>query len=142
MFGRYRKKPAQERPLAVDATLERSLATVEEAIRSFLDDPIDGRRKGLVALEELDLQTHASVAFGENVIGSGAVGNSTKFSVIGETSANPIAEAVPATDFQAQIALVRAAKEAVVDRGHDKLLVLRDADASLAAVRTGTQAAP
>jgi len=136
MFGQGRNRHPEEKELAVDAALERVLSAAEQAIELFLENPTDSRHQELVsALEEVDRQTEASDAFSESVVGSGAVGYSTKFSVIGETSANPIGEEVPTSVFQAQIALVRAAKNAAADRTEDKISTLRRANGTLAGLR-------
>jgi hypothetical protein len=137
MFGdRSRNRHIGERPLAVDATLERALTAVEQSIKPFLLDPAGGPREALVtALHQLDCQTYASDAFSENVIGSGAVGEVNKFSIIGEASANPIAEEVETAVFQAQIALVRAAKDAAVEQTPETISELRRVNATLTALR-------
>jgi hypothetical protein len=141
MFGHGSKyRHAEERSLAVDTTLEGDLTDVEQSIQSFLANPTENRRKELrTVLEQLDDQTDSSDYFSENVIGSGALGYATKFSVIGETSPNPIAEDVPATVFQAQIALVKAAKDAVVEQTESRLIALRKANEALETLRALTK---
>ena len=49
MFGR-RKRKHDEEDVAVDATLELDLGTVEESVEAYLQGPSDERRKALLAV--------------------------------------------------------------------------------------------
>jgi hypothetical protein len=136
MFGRQRRQGDGEEELEVDATLESDLDAVEVLIESYLKDPSAGLREQLLAaLERLDQQIAASDSYEGGVARSGAWGYAAKGSVIGETSDVPIAEAVPASEFRAQTALVKAAKREVSSPTTASLAELRAANDALAASR-------
>ncbi len=141
MFGRHGKqRTAEEQDLAVDAHLEQDLWAAEQSILSYLADPGESRRQDLLsALERLDDQIDLSDAYDSNIVGSGAIGLATKFSVIGETSSYPISEEVPSAEFQAQQVLIKAAKGAVSQPGSETLAALRTASAALTALRAADQ---
>jgi hypothetical protein len=140
MLGDRHQDRKTEEPLTVDANLEQDLFSVERCVQAYLEDGTEHRRQELLtALEQLDDQTQSSDAFSENVLGSGALGYATKFSVIGETNTNPIAEEVPAAVFQAQIALVKAAKVAVAGQTVGGLAELHEANSALAGARAETE---
>jgi hypothetical protein len=126
----------QDDEVAVDATLERTLGTTEEAIAMYLQDPSPARRAQLLAaLETLDQQIDSSDAYESSTIGSGAFGYSTKGSVIGETSSVSAAEEIPGAELRAQMGLVKAAKDEVRAPRAETLARLRAAQHALAAVR-------
>jgi hypothetical protein len=122
--------------LAVDVNLEQDVGAAEQSIQSYLANPGEGQRKDLLAvLERLDSQIDLSDSYDSSIIGSGALGLATKFSVIGETNSSPMAEQVPSAEFQAQVVLVKAAKSAVTRPNSDTLAALQTASAALAALR-------
>ena len=121
----------------VDAALASHLAAVEEAVSAYLRDPSDGlRNQLLLALEALDEQVNQSDAYESSVVGSGALGFSSKGSVIGETSAASAAEEIPEAELQAQTLLIRAAKQEVTTPSPEHLAVLGAAQQQLAVRRS------
>jgi hypothetical protein len=89
----------------------------------------------LVALEHLDHQIDASDWYEGSIARSGAWGYPGKGSVIGETGDVPIVEEVPGGEFQAQIALIKAAKREISNPNAASLAILRAANEALAACR-------
>ena len=63
------------------------------------------------------------------MVGSGALGFSSKGSVVGETSAASVAEEIPEAEWQAQTVLIRAAKQEVTTPTPDHLAALSAAHA-------------
>jgi hypothetical protein len=123
--------------VAVDVTLESDLASAEEAIEAYLAGPSADRRNHLVAeLERLDRHIDDSDAYESSVIGSGAVGFSSKGAVIGETSSASVAEEVPESVLRAQTALIKAAKREVAAPTAGTLADLRAAALDLSAARS------
>ena len=100
------------------------------------------RNQLLVALEALDEQINQSDAYESSVVGSGALGFSAKGSVVGETSASPLAEEIPEAELQAQTMLIRAAKLEVTSPSDDHLAALREAERTLATLRNSTPPLP
>jgi hypothetical protein len=143
VFGHREKHPrTEEQALSVDVELEHDIGGVEHAIGTYLRSPSDSLRDDLLAaLQRLDDQIDFSDAFDRNVTGSGAFGFATTFSVVGETSSNPMAGEVPGTEFRAQAALVKAAKKEVAAPTPDTLAGLRAAGVALDAVRARGSAA-
>lgn len=136
MFGRHKRH--HEEDVAVDATLELDLGSVEEAIEAYLQDPSDERRKALLAvLERLDQHLHDSDAYESSTITSGALGYADKGAVLGETTNASAAEEVPESVFQAQIALIKAAKREVSGATPETLADLRTAHQALATAMDG-----
>ena len=122
--------------VAVDATLELSLGTVEEATDAYLQDPSSSLRTQLLAvLESLDQVIDSSDAYESSSIGSAAFGYSTKGTVIGETSSGSAAEEIPGAELRAQMVLIKAAKDDVRAPSSDTLSALRAASHALAVVR-------
>lgn len=129
MFGRRGKlQPDREEEIEVDVDLEQDISLVGQAVESYLLNPNESLRKDLLAaLEELDDQLaegdeyHARVRIGR--LGSSAVG---------ATSDSSMSEGVPSAEFQAQVALVKAAKNAVTRLTPDTLADLRAASDALA----------
>jgi hypothetical protein len=137
MFGRHKKKVgAGDTHIPVDATLEGDIAQVEQSVSDYLNDPTDdSRRVLLAALERLDARTDQSDAYGESVIGSGALGYASKGEVLGETGIDSVVDEVPSAELTAQFDLVRAAKEEVRGPTATSLAVLRSASSALAEAR-------
>ena len=112
MFGRRAKgQPDHEQEVDVDVTLERDISLVEQAVESYLQNPNESLRKDLlVALEELDDQ----IAQGDDYHGQLVFPFAAPVSaVVGATSPSSVGEQMPSDKFQAQVALVKAAKNAV-----------------------------
>ncbi len=121
----------QER--AVDAGLELVITDIVRAVGEYLRDPTEGRRDDLTALlKRLDDQLDAADAQASR-FSTAMVGASPDLPVVGATSSNPIAEEVPDAEFQAQVAVVKAAKRAVGAPSPDATAALRLAHAALAA---------
>ena len=137
MFGRHKEKAGGgDSRIPVDATLEGDIAQVEQSVADYLSNPTDdSRRVLLAALESLDARTDQSDAYGESVIGSGALGYASKGEVLGETGIDSVVDEVPSAELTAQFDLVKAAKEEV--RGHSAatLAALRSASRALAEAR-------
>jgi hypothetical protein len=144
MFGHHDKdRPEGGQELAVDAHLEQDVGAVEQAIGAYLQDPADGPRRQLLGvLEQLDDQ----VAQGDAYDASGArfpvFGGAPRGTALGETGPYPIVEEVPGAEFEAQVALVKAAKNEVTAPSPGTLGALRSAWATLAAVRGQEPPAP
>ena len=122
--------------VAVDTTLELDLGAVEDSVESYLtDQSATSRQQLLTALAGLDQQIERSDAYEGSVIGSGAVGSSTKGSIIGETSNFSAAQEIPEAELRAQMGLVKAAKDEVTAPTPETLTQLRAAREVLAALR-------
>ncbi len=136
MLGRGRHQTGEDEDVAVDASLELDIETVEQSIEAYLkNSSVDLRNELLAALERLDQQIANSDAYESSVIGSGAVGYSTKGSVFGETgSASPVEE-IPESVLRAQMLVIKAAKREVTAPTPDTLADLRAANQALFAVR-------
>ncbi len=133
MFGRRAKGQAEtEQEVEVDVSLELDISVVEQAIDNYLQYPNESLRKDLLAaLEELDGQLAEGDAYHARlrmVVPESAV--------IGATSNSSVGEEMPATKFQAQVALVKAAKRAVTQLTSDTLADLQECNEALAAWRT------
>ena len=144
MFGRRKKgSAADQAAVAVDADLERDIGAVETAVEACLADPSNAAKGGLLAaLERLDRQIDRSDAYDGSIAGSGIFGYSTKFSVIGETGNNSMAEEVPSTVLRSQVALVKAAKDWVRGPKADTMAALRTSMTALTALRSHQPADP
>jgi hypothetical protein len=135
MSGDHGRGPSDEE-VQVDVTLEDDLARVEQAVDAYIRNPDDSLRKSLVGtLETLDQQLAWSDDFEGSVISAGALGYGSKGQVIGETNIAPIADDVRGTEFEAQVTLVKAAKDEVRKANAKSLEALRSASAALAANR-------
>jgi hypothetical protein len=122
----------------VDFHLELDLADVEATVSSFLQNPTDGPRKALLAeLDKLDAQIDLGDTYAASIVDSGVLGQSPKGDVLGQTSSNSLVEPVPGELLQAQVGLVRAAKDVVRGRGLDAgaLTDLRAASDALQALQ-------
>jgi hypothetical protein len=137
MFGRHKKNAdGGAVPISVEATLEGDIDQVERSVADYLGDPTDESRQLLLAaLQELDAQADQSDAYGEAVIGSGALGCASKGEVLGETSIDSVVDEVPSAELTAQLDLVRAAKEEVRGPTPGTFAGLRAARAALAGAR-------
>jgi len=129
--------------IAVDISLASDLHAVEASVASYVKDPsAAARNQLLVALEALDERINQSDAYESSVAGSGALGFSSKGSVVGETSAASIAEEIPEAEWQAQTILIRAAKQEVTTPSPDHLAALSAAHQALAAARSSSPSTP
>jgi hypothetical protein len=137
MSGRH-KKPSEggHEQTLVDAVLEADIAQIEQSIARYLQDPTDARRQSLLAvLEKLDDQASRSDAYEDSIVGSAAWGYASKGEVLGETSMAPVVDEVPDAELEAQVALVRAAKNEVRRPTSDTFAALRIASAELGTIR-------
>jgi hypothetical protein len=125
-----------DRDVPVDATLARLLDDVEREVDGYLErqDP-DQLRALADALARLDAQTADSDAWIAGVTNTASWGIDPKGTVIGETGNAPIVEDVPSAELNAQIELVKAAKELIREATPQSLGVLIDARAALDALR-------
>jgi hypothetical protein len=136
MFGRRKQQGDENEEIAVDATLESDLASVEQWIDVYLKDPsVDSRKTLLGVLERLDNQIDLSDAYENSAIGSAAFGYSSKGSVIGETSSASAAEDIPESVLRAQTILIKAAKREVTAPTPETLADLRAASQAFSAER-------
>jgi len=134
---RHSKQPSRdEASIPVDATLEGDIAQVEKSVADYLQSPTDATRQSLVrALEALDAQTDQSDGYGSSVIGSAALGYASKGAVLGETGLDSVVDDVPSAELNAQLALVRAAKDEVRGPTPNTFTALQVAVQSLAGTR-------
>src|SRR3974390_3632452 len=122
MFGRPDEReqgpraPSREggEELDVDAGLVEAPAEVQQTVTTYLDIPSEGARRDLLAsLEQLDAQLARSDDYTSAPrFSPGAVGYVTN-APIGATSQNPVVDELPSGVFQAQVALVKAAKQEI-----------------------------
>jgi hypothetical protein len=137
MSERHDHGTGDDEDVAVDATLESYLSSVEESIGVYLENPsADLRHDLLVVLERLDQRIDDSDAYESSVIGSGAFGYPGRGTVIGETGRASVAEEVPESVLRAQMTLIKAAKREVAAPTADTLAGLRAAARDLSAART------
>jgi hypothetical protein len=142
MTGHHPDDPDPEQLVTVDVALEQDIGDAERAIEVYLHSPNDGSRHGLLlVLERLDRQIDLGDAYESTVVGSGALGYSTKGSVVGETSSTSAAEDIPGLELHLQTELIKAAKKEVTGPTSDTLAALRSASQELAAFRNGSPAA-
>jgi hypothetical protein len=140
MFGHHKQQgPPAAQEVEVDTTLELDLATVEQAIGSYLGQPTPDRRRSMVIeLEKLDAQIDRSDTYENSIVDSAVFGITTKYSVVGETSSPPIADEVAGVELGAQMTLVKAAKDEARGPTPDTLAALRTAWAAPCALRPPT----
>jgi len=137
MFGRQKHQTDEDEKISVDATLELDLGAVEQSIEAYLNDPSEELRTQLLAvLERLDQHIDRSDAYERSVIGSGAIGYSSKGSVIGETGSVSPAEDIPESVLRAQTVLIKAAKREVTAPTPDTFADLRAANQALSTERS------
>ena len=136
MLGRGNHQTGEDEDVAVDASLELDIEAVEESVEAYLkNSSVDLRNELLAVLERLDQQIANSDAYEASVIGSGAVGYSTKGSVFGETSSASPVEEIPESVLRAQMLVIKAAKREVTVPTPDTLADLRAANQALFAAR-------
>jgi len=137
MFGRRKRGGArQDQVMAVDVHLEDHIRAIEDLVGGYLQNPQDqATRYALAAeLDKLDDQTARADAYGNfrSVLVRYQVPRSW---LIGATSDTSIGEDVPSAEFKAQVALVKAAKNAICDTTAEAQSALQRADDDLAEVR-------
>jgi hypothetical protein len=136
-FGRRKRGGAsQDEVMAVDVQLEDHIRTIEGLVGDYLRSPQDeATRRALSAeLQKLDDQTARADAYSNfrAVLVRYQVPRSP---VIGATSDTSIGEDVPSAEFKAQVALVKAAKDAIRDTTAEAQPALQRANDELAEVR-------
>jgi hypothetical protein len=136
-FGRRKRGGAsQDQVMAVDVQLEDHIRTIEGLVGGYLQNPQDeaARQALLTELEEFDDQTARADAYSNfrAVLVRYQVPRSP---LIGATSDTSIGEDVPGAEFQAQVALVKAARNAIRDTTAEAQSALRRANDELAEVR-------
>jgi hypothetical protein len=125
-----------DRSVPVDATLQRELRAVERDVDAYLQHQTSEHLHALEeALARLDAQTADSDAWIAGVTNTASWGVDPKGTVIGETGNFPVAEDVPGAEFNAQIELVKAAKQVVQNATPQTLGALQEARAALDALR-------
>jgi hypothetical protein len=134
---RAKGQPDPEQDIEVDVTLEQDISLVEQAVESYLQNPNESLRKELLAaLEELDDQ----IAQGDDYHGRLEYPFAAPVStVVGATNPSSVGEQMPSDEFQAQVALVKAAKNAVTRLTPDTLADLQVASEALAEWRSSDQ---
>ena len=129
-----------DQPVAVDEGLEQAIEGVEAAVDAYLDTASSDRRDALVSaighLDEL-VALGDDYTFRRTTTGWGS-GVSPGASVLGARDSTPIAEELPTRVLQAQLALVRWAKDALADGGPTAWEALRSAAQDLTSARTLT----
>jgi hypothetical protein len=136
VFGRHRSNKGENVQVPVDATLEGDIDQVEQSVANYLRAPTEASRHSLlVVLETLDAQADRGDAYGSSVIGSAALGYSSKGAVIGETGLDSVVDEVPGAELTAQFTLVKAAKDEVRGPTAATFAVLQAALAALAGAR-------
>ena len=127
---------SQDQAMAVDVQLEDDIRKIEGLVGGYLRSPQDeATRQALLAeLEKLDDQTARADAYSNfrSVLVRYQVPRSW---VIGATSDTSTAEDVPSAEFKAQVALVKAAKNAIRDTTAEAQSALQRANDELAEVR-------
>jgi hypothetical protein len=122
--------------MAVDIQLEDHIRTIEDLVDGYLRSPQDEatRQTLLAELEKFDDQTARADAYSnlKSVLVRYQVPRSW---LIGATSDTSIGEDVPGAEFKAQVALVKAAKDAVRDTTVEAQSALQRANDELAEVR-------
>ena len=136
-FGRGKRGGAsQDQVMAVDVELEDHVRRIEGLVGGYLRSPQDeATRQALLAeLEKLDDQTARADAYSNfrAVLVRYQVPRSP---LTGATSDTSIGEDVPGAEFQAQVALVKAARNAIRDTTAEAQSALHRANDELAEVR-------
>ena len=136
-FGRRKRGGAsRDQVVAVDVQLEDHIRTIEDLAGGYLRSPQDqATRQALVAgLEEFDDQVARADAYSNfrSVLVRYQVPRSW---LMGATSDTSIGEDVPGAEFEAQVAVVKAAKDAVGDTTAEAQSALQRANDELAQVR-------
>jgi hypothetical protein len=134
-------RASDNRTVEVDEGLEARLVDVESAVVSYLVRITETSRDDLASvLTALDADTSASDAFRSHLNAvatmTGMVGLGTSsLQVYGQTRRFPVVNQVPLPVFQAQVALVRAAKTEIFDRSPETLDALESTNEQLAEMR-------
>jgi hypothetical protein len=129
-------RTGDDNPVPVDRTLEEAIQDVEVAVDAHLSAPSTGHRNDLVAaLGRLDQLTSLGDIYQSRIMSSGLMGTALPSTVLGARSDAPMAEDIPRSEMQAQIALVRAAKDECAGGGSATQSALRDAVSRLAEAR-------
>ena len=136
-FGRRKRGGAgQDQVMAVDVQLEDHIRKIEDLVGGYLQSPQDeaARQALLAELEEFDDQTARADAYSNfrSVLVRYQVPRSW---LIGATSDTSIGEDVPSAEFKAQVALVKAAKDAICNTTAEAQSALQRANDELAEVR-------
>jgi hypothetical protein len=122
--------------MAVDVQLEEHLRNIEGLVGGYLRSPRDeATRQALLAeLEKLDDQAARADAYSDfkGVLVRYQVPRSPLVGATGDTSTG---EDVPRAEFRAQVALVKAARNAIRDTTAEALSALHRANDELAEVR-------
>lgn len=135
-------RPRDDRTVEVDEGLEAGLVDVESAVVSYLVRITDASRDSLAsALQAIDAETSASDDFRSrlnavaSLTGMAGLGTSS-LDVFGQTRRFPVVNQVPLPVFQAQVALVRAAKSEIREPSPATLDALESTNEQLAAMRS------
>ena len=121
-----------DRVVPVDATLAQLLRALESEVDAYLQHQTSEHLRALEdAVARLDAQTADSDAWIAGVTNTASWGVDPKGTVIGETGNFPIAEDVPGAELNAQIELVKAAKQVVHDDTPQTVSALTQARAAL-----------
>jgi len=136
-WRRARNGPlSQDQVMPVDVQLEDDIGKIEGLVGGYLRSPQDEvtRQALLAELDKLDDQTARADAYGNfrSVLVRYQVPRSW---VIGATSDTSTAEDVPSAEFRAQVALVKAAKNAIRETTAEAQSALQRANDDLAEVR-------
>jgi hypothetical protein len=136
-FGRRKRGGAsQDQVMAVDVQLEDHIREIEGLVGGYLRSPQDAatRQALLAELEKFDDQTARADAYSNfrSVLVRYRVPRSW---LIGATSDTSIGEDVPGAEFRAQVALVKAARNAIRDTTAEAQAALQRANDELAEVR-------
>jgi hypothetical protein len=128
------EQPGGEQEVDVELTLEIDISGVAKAVDEYPDSPTDSSRKSLLTeLEKLDAQTELSDAYHGGL--DFPLGPPQSW-VVGATSDVPVPEYIPASEFEAQVTLVKAAKIEVTRPTPEALADLRAARQALAVWNT------
>jgi hypothetical protein len=134
-------QPRDDRTIEIEEGLEARLVDVESAVVSYLVRITEATRAELAtALQALDAETSASDSFRSHMnavaslTGMAGLGTSS-LDVIGQSSRFPVVNQMPLPVFQAQVALVRAAKSEIRGPSPATLDDLTSTNGQLAAMR-------
>ena len=138
----HSNRSRDDRTVEVEEGLEARLVDVESGVVTYLVRITNESRDTLDSmLQALDADTSASDAFRTHLnavatlTGMAGLGTSS-LDVIGQTSKYPVVSQVPLPVFQAQVALVRAAKAEICDPSPETLEALESANEQLASMRS------
>jgi hypothetical protein len=137
MFGHRKQRPTPaDAEIEVEVHLESEIHRIEQLVIRFLSEPRDETTKNalLVELEWLDDRSAAADSYQGFKAVWLRVGELPS-GVIGATSDTPFAEEVSTSIFSAQVALVRAAKNALGDQTPETVAALQQASDELARVQ-------